>query len=97
MKKSPVNHEFEKYASGHTTKESALLYELSRETNLKTIHPRMISGHLQGQFLKMVSLMIHPSRILEIGTFTGYSAINLAYGLNNEQQFRMNFSIRLTQ
>jgi len=54
---------------------------LYRETNLKTVYPRMISGHMQGKFLEMISRMICPFRILEIGTFTGYSAICLAKGL----------------
>ena len=57
---------------------------LDRETNLKAIYPKMISGHLQGRLLSMFSHMIRPSRILEIGTFTGYSAICLAEGLAEE-------------
>lgn len=59
-----------------------LLEELERETHLKTIYPQMISGPLQGRFLEMISRMIRPERILEIGTFTGYSAICLAKGLS---------------
>ena len=58
-----------------------MLVELSRETWLRTVHPQMIAGHLQGKILEMVSSMIRPSRILEIGTFTGYSSICLAKGL----------------
>lgn len=73
--------DFEVYAEIHTTPESDLLYRLYRETNLKTMYPRMLSGHLQGQFLKMVSQMMQPKTTLEIGTFTGYATINLALGL----------------
>ncbi len=76
--------DFEDYAESHTTPESDLLYRLYRETNLKTIYPRMLSGHLQGQFLKMVSQMMQPKTILEIGTFTGYATINLALGLADD-------------
>jgi caffeoyl-CoA O-methyltransferase len=69
------------YALQHTTAEDEILNQLFRETNLKTVYPRMISGHMQGKFLEFVSYMIRPSGILEIGTFTGYSAICLARGL----------------
>jgi predicted O-methyltransferase YrrM len=72
---------FEKYIEEHTSPQEDYLYELYRETYLKTMYPRMLSGHLQGKFLKMISMMIRPERILEIGTFTGYSTINLALGL----------------
>ncbi len=73
--------EIHKYIDKLTSSETELLYNLNRETNLKTTLPRMISGKVQGKFLEMVSLMIKPKRILEIGTFTGYSAICLAKGL----------------
>ena len=73
--------DFEKYAEHHTSEEPDYLYQLYRETHLKTIYPRMLSGHLQGAFLKMTSASLNPKRILEIGTFTGYSTINLAQGL----------------
>jgi caffeoyl-CoA O-methyltransferase len=69
------------YAFKHTTAEDEILHSLYRETNLKTVYPRMLSGHIQGKFLEFISHMIKPSRILEIGTFTGYSAICLARGL----------------
>jgi caffeoyl-CoA O-methyltransferase len=72
------------YARQHTTPEDDIIRNLSRETHLKTIYPRMLSGHLKGKFLEMISRMIRPSRILEIGTFTGYSAICLARGLADE-------------
>ena len=73
--------EIQRYTENHTSPESSLLKRLDRETNLKALYPRMISGHLQGRVLSMFSHMIQPSRILEIGTFTGYSAICLAEGL----------------
>ena len=74
----------EEYIDFHTSNEGELLRNLDRETNLKTIMPRMLSGKVQGKFLEFISLMIKPKRILEIGTFTGYSAICLAKGLINE-------------
>jgi caffeoyl-CoA O-methyltransferase len=77
----PIHPDFEDYAEKFTTPEPDYLQALYRETNLKTMYPRMLSGHLQGNFLKMISRMIQPQRILEIGTFTGYSAICLAQGL----------------
>lgn len=74
--------EIENYILQHIDEEDPILKELSRETHLKLVHYRMISGHLQGLLLTMVSKMIRPKRILEIGTFTGYSAICLAKGLS---------------
>ena len=71
----------ESYCELHTTKESNLLYRLNRETNLKVLRPRMLSGQVQGRFLSMISKMIKPVNILEIGTYTGYSALCLAEGL----------------
>jgi len=78
------NRELESYVLNHTKKEDSLLVELDRVTHLKTVQPRMISGHLQGVILEMFSKMVNPSRILEIGTFTGYSAICLAKGLQSD-------------
>src|SRR5690606_6275354 len=74
------------YAEQHTTPESDVLKNLNRETYAKVLMPRMLSGHLQGAFLKMVSAMITPRKILEIGTYTGYSAICLAHGLPADGQ-----------
>lgn len=71
----------EAYATDHTSPESEVLAELNRETHAKVLYPRMLSGHLQGRFLTMISQMIRPGRILEIGTYTGYSAICMAPGL----------------
>ena len=69
------------YAELHTKAEPALLAELNRETNAGVLYPRMLSGHLQGRLLSMISHMIKPQFILEIGTYTGYSAICLGEGL----------------
>ncbi len=69
------------YAEVHTTPESDILKELNRETQAHVLNPRMLSGHLQGRVLSMLSHMIRPQFILEIGTFTGYSAICLCEGL----------------
>jgi len=73
--------ELEKYILAHISPEEDYLKELDRETNLNTLRPRMLSGHLQGKILSMISSMVSPEAILEIGTFTGYSAICLAKGL----------------
>ena len=70
-----------RYAAAHTSEEDPVLQELYRTTHLKTAHPQMISGKVQGQFLAFISRMIRPRRVLEIGTFTGYSAYCLAQGL----------------
>lgn len=71
----------EQYILNHTSPEAEYLHELNRETNLNVLGSRMLSGHLQGQILSMISRMIRPRCILEIGTFTGYSALCLAEGL----------------
>lgn len=73
--------EIENYILSHIDDEDDVLHELDRETHLKVRGSRMLSGHLQGKLLTMLSQMIRPSLILEIGTFTGYSAICLAKGL----------------
>jgi len=71
----------EAYAERYSSPEGHVLNRLNRETYLKVEQPHMLSGHLQGQYLTMVSQMLQPRRILEIGTYTGYSAICLAQGL----------------
>ena len=73
--------QIEEYILQHIDKEPEFLRKLTRETNLRTTRPRMISGHLQGRMLKMFCNMVSPIRILEIGTFTGYSAICMAESL----------------
>lgn len=72
------------YAEQFSTPESAVLAALNRETHLKVDLPQMLSGHLQGAVLSTLSRMIRPRRILEIGTYTGYSAICLAQGLSED-------------
>jgi caffeoyl-CoA O-methyltransferase len=71
------------YAGKYSTEEPPVLKELNRETYSKVLMPRMLSGHLQGRVLSMLSQMIRPEKILEIGTFTGYSAICFAEGLTS--------------
>lgn len=71
----------DQYIHNHISPEDDYLRELDRETHQKVLHPRMLSGHLQGQILSMISCMVKPKYILEIGTFTGYSALCLAKGL----------------
>ena len=72
----------ERYIEEHVTTEDPLLTELDRETHLRVVQSRMISGHVQGRLLEMLVRMLRPQRILEIGTFTGYSAICMAKGLD---------------
>ena len=74
------------YAEKYTSPEDALLHEVAQYTYAHHAHAHMLSGHLQGKFLEMVSCMIKPRRILEIGTFTGYSALCLAKGLQPDGQ-----------
>lgn len=76
-----LSDDLQRYAEQHSADESELLKKINRETHLSVLMPRMLSGHLQGRVLSMISKMIRPSRILEIGTYTGYSAICLAEGL----------------
>ena len=76
-----MNRKLEQYLLDHTTPEDPVLEELFRQTHLRFVNPNMATGHLQGKFLEFISLMIRPENILEIGTFTGYSAICLAKGL----------------
>lgn len=74
----------ENYITRHSENEPAILHELTRETHLKVVQPRMITGHYQGRVLSMLSKLIKPRKILEIGTYTGYSAICLAEGLGDD-------------
>ncbi len=77
-----IDPRLSEYSADHTSPESDLLKEISRSTRANVMMPRMLSGHLQGRFLSMISRMVKPKRILEIGTYTGYSAICLAEGLS---------------
>jgi len=76
-----IPQELDDYCTSLTSKETEILYKLNRETHLKVLIPRMLSGHLQGRVLSMFSYMIKPMNVLEIGTYTGYSAICLAEGM----------------
>lgn len=74
-------HSLYSYAGEHSGFDDALLHEVERATHLRTLSPRMLSGKIQGAFLQLISMLIKPACILEIGTFTGYSALCLAKGL----------------
>ncbi len=76
-----VNKAINAYVEDHTSPEPDYLYELNRETNLKVSKPQMLSGHIQGKALKLISTMLRPEQVLEIGTYTGYATICLAEGL----------------
>ncbi len=79
-----IDPAIEKYAEDHSERESDFLYQLNRDTHLKVLQPRMLSGHLQGRLLSMLSHLAQPKRVLEIGTYTGYSALCLAEGLQKD-------------
>lgn len=81
-----INQQIQHYAAAYTTPEDALLKEIANYTNTQHAEPQMLSGHLQGKVLEMISCMIKPRRVLEIGTFTGYSALCLAKGLTEDGQ-----------
>ena len=72
------------YIESHTTPADEVLQELYRETNLHVMNPRMASGQVQGRFLQFICQMLRPKNVLEIGTFTGYSAICMARGIDND-------------
>ncbi len=76
-----ISKELSNYCENNTTAESEVLSKLNRETHLKVVSPRMLSGHLQGRFLSFISKLQQPKLIVEIGTYTGYSALCLAEGL----------------
>ena len=77
-----LSSEIENYSLSHTSEENDLLKDLNRQTHVQVLQPRMLSGHLQGRILSMFSHMIRPSRVLEIGTYTGYSALCIAEGIS---------------
>lgn len=76
-----IDQNLDDYICSFTEKEPEYLKELNRKTHLEVLQPRMLSGHFQGRLLSLLSHMIQPSRILEIGTYTGYSALCMAEGL----------------
>ena len=79
-----IPEDIQKYAENCSSREPEILSALNRETYTDFLFPRMLSGHVQGRFLSMISTLIQPRRILEVGTFTGYSAICLSEGLSRE-------------
>lgn len=79
QEKNPI----QQYCEAHSTAEPAHLQELTRYTQLNTTNPRMVSGHLQGRFLAFISCIMKPTCVLELGTFTGYSALCLSEGLSD--------------
>ena len=76
-----LDKDLEAYVEAHSENESDLLHDINRDTQLEVLKPRMLSGHLQGRVLSMLSHMIKPHQVLEIGTYTGYSALCMAEGL----------------
>lgn len=76
-----MNRKLDQYIKEHSSKEDPVLEDLFRQTYIRFVNPNMATGHLQGKFLELMSKMINPEHILEIGTFTGYSSICLARGL----------------
>lgn len=79
-----ISQEIDRYCCTHSEDENDLLKRINRETHVEVLQPRMLSGHFQGRVLSMLSKMIQPKRILEIGTYTGYSALCLAEGLSSD-------------
>lgn len=79
-----LNPKIEEYTLQHCEPESELLYELNRQTHLQILQPRMLSGHLQGRILSSYSKALSPKNVLEIGTYTGYSALCMAEGLKKD-------------
>lgn len=79
-----ANEELERYIRLHSSPEDELLAELESESNMRVVQPQMVSGHVQGKFLEMLTRMIAPRRVLEIGTFTGYATLCFAAGLPDD-------------
>ncbi|RMZ50807.1 O-methyltransferase [Flavobacteriaceae bacterium PRS1] len=79
-----IPKELDDYVVAHTQDEPKLLQQLNRETYQKIMQPRMLSGHFQGRVLSMISKLVNPKNILEIGTYTGYSALCLAEGMQSD-------------
>lgn len=80
-----MSSDLERYIIDHISSEDPVLTELDRQTHLRVIQPRMLSGHLQGRLLEMFTAMVRPQYVLELGTFTGYSAIAMARGLERPE------------
>jgi predicted O-methyltransferase YrrM len=78
------SHELDQYIKTHIIPEEDFLHELDRETHLTCVHPRMLSGHIQGKIVYMLCKMINPKRVLELGTYTGYSAISMGLALADD-------------
>jgi caffeoyl-CoA O-methyltransferase len=81
-----ISPELQQYVTDHSSAVSPLLSKIDRETHLEVLQPRMLSGHFQGRVLSMLTQLLKPSAILEIGTYTGYSALCLAEGLTPDGQ-----------
>ncbi|SIS95050.1 Predicted O-methyltransferase YrrM [Zobellia uliginosa] len=81
-----LSSDLEDYIQNHSEDEPKLLQELTRETHLKVVRPRMLTGHFQGRVLSVLSKILYPKNILEIGTYTGYSALCLAEGMQKDGQ-----------
>lgn len=81
-----IPQKLDDYVVAHSQKEPELLQQLTRETYQKILQPRMLSGHYQGRVLSMISKLVNPTNILEIGTYTGYSALSLAEGMKHNGQ-----------
>jgi caffeoyl-CoA O-methyltransferase len=82
-----IDKNLDEYCCSHTTAENDLLKKLNRDTHVNVLQPRMLSGHFQGRLLSMLSKMIRPERILELGTYTGYSALCMAEGLTETDYY----------
>lgn len=81
-----ISDDLLQYCENHTTEEDVLLQKITRETQLKVLKPRMLSGQLQGKMLELFTKMINPKIALEVGTYTGYSAICIARGLSKSSK-----------
>jgi predicted O-methyltransferase YrrM len=79
-----ISSKLQNYVEAHSEDEPELLQKLTKETWQKVLQPRMLSGHYQGRLLSLISKLAHPTSILEIGTYTGYSALSLAEGLSEK-------------
>lgn len=79
-----ISQNLNDYCEKHSSDEPKVLQEIARKTHLTQLNPRMLSGHLQGRFLQLLTQMINPAKVLEIGTYTGYSAICIAMGLGEK-------------